>query len=161
MTDLIQTPSILSTRYRFYKLLGEGTNGKTYLAVCINTGIQVAVKVLKFNQVKDYKSLELFKREAAILRSINLEGVPRFYESVFSDNNDETCYIIQEYVEYPSVQNLLNEVKQLSEMETLNIGARIAQVIWSSDNIHSSDYTQGYQALQYHVPTSNRQDFSD
>ena len=136
MTEL-QTPAILSSKYRFQKLLGEGSNGKTYLAININNGIHVAIKELKFNQAKDYKSLELFKREAAILSSINLEGVPKFYESIFSDNNDETCYIIQEFVEYPSVQSLLNEVKKLSERETLHIGKHIAQIIYGLQTIYT------------------------
>ena len=129
MDDII-TPKELAHDYRFIRLLGEGANGKTYLAVHLNTSIQVAVKALKFSQIEDLKSIELFKREAAILHSIQMEGIPKFYESIFPENSNDTCYIIQEYVEYPSLQDILNEVGSLSESDTLLIIERIAVLLY-------------------------------
>ena len=46
--DSIQTPDILKNDYAFVRLLGEGTNGKTWLAKHLSDGQQVAVKVMKF-----------------------------------------------------------------------------------------------------------------
>ncbi len=127
--DAIITPKELAHDYRFIRLLGEGANGKTYLAVHLNTSVQVAVKALKFSQIEDLKSIELFKREAAILHSIRMEGIPQFYESIFPKNGNDTCYIIQEYIEYPSLQDILNELGSLSESETLLIIERIALLL--------------------------------
>ena len=62
-------PSQLSFRYRYEKLLGEGSNGKTFLATSLITGQPVAIKALKLNQNDSFKSFELFKREAETLSS--------------------------------------------------------------------------------------------
>ena len=56
----IATPEIMQRRYRFVRLIGEGSYAKTYLAVDRVSGAKVAVKQLK--TVGDFKSLDLFRR---------------------------------------------------------------------------------------------------
>ena len=133
----IQTPHELENKYHFIRLLGEGANGKTYLAKQVNSGLMVAVKALKFAQLNDLKSLELFKREAAILSSIQMEGIPRFYESIFPKDEDTTCYIIQEYVKYPSLQDLINQNGKLKEYSTLEIIERVALLLFGLQTIYT------------------------
>ena len=136
-TNTIQTPGELAHKYRFIKLLGEGANGKTYLAVHTNSGVKVAVKALKFTQQQDFKSLELFKREASILSSIRMEGIPQFYESVFPDDNQNTCYIIQEYVQYPSLQAILDNIRKFSEKDTLDIIGQLALLLFGLQTVYT------------------------
>ena len=69
-------PSQLAFRYRYERLLGEGSNGKTYLATSLTTGERVAIKALKLKQSESFKGFELFKREAETLSSIEVPGVP-------------------------------------------------------------------------------------
>ena len=101
--------------YRYEKLIGEGANGKTYLARNLNTGEAVAIKALKQFQRNDFKSFDLFKREAETLSSIHVHGVPRFYESIISDNPDSENFIIQEYVSAPSLQSYLDDKRKFTE----------------------------------------------
>jgi serine/threonine protein kinase len=61
-------------------MLGEGTSGKTYLAKRNSDDLQVAVKVMKFALAENYKSYELFCREAEVMKSLNIPGVPRVFE---------------------------------------------------------------------------------
>ena len=125
----ISTPQKLILRYRYLKELGEGANGKTYLAQNLQTGARVAIKALKLNQNEGFKSFELFKREAETLSSIQVKGVPKFYESVLSEIPGEECYIIQEYVEAPSIQHYLDEGRKFTERETLIIMAKITRIL--------------------------------
>ena len=128
-SDQIQTPDILAFDYTFMRLLGEGANGKTWLARSKVDGSLVAIKELKTAVMEDLKSLELFKREAETLQSISVPGVPRFYKSVFPMKNVGACYLIQEYVPYPSIADLMNKNGKFSEEDTLSILYHLANTL--------------------------------
>ena len=124
----ITTPSELSFEYEFIKQLGEGANGKTWLAKSRQTGDLVAIKSLKMSG--DMKQIELFIREAETLQSLNVAGVPKFYQSIIPENLlAEPCYIIQEYIEFPSLQTMLDDGKIFDEHKVLNILKKLAQIL--------------------------------
>lgn len=125
----IKTPQQLSLRYRYERILGEGSNGKTYLATDRKTGKQVAIKALKLVQSDYFKSFELFKREAETLSSIHVPGVPQFYQSILAQTLDDESYIIQEYINAPSIQSYLNAGRVFSESETLTIMQKVAAIL--------------------------------
>ncbi len=116
-------------KYRYERLLGEGTNGKTYLATDLNTGDKLAIKALKLNQNDSFKSFELFKREAETLASLNVAGVPKFYESILSDEINGESYIVQEYIKAPSIQVYLDNKRKFSEEETLILMQKTAEIL--------------------------------
>ncbi|MBR4984449.1 MAG: serine/threonine protein kinase [Proteobacteria bacterium] len=128
-TQSMQTPDALRIEFRYIRLLGEGANGKTYLAQNLNTGQYVAIKAFKSKQIDAIKNLELFKREAMTLSSITVPGVPRFYKSLFSNDLSSDNYIIQEYIDAPSLQTYLDEKHSFSEQDTLILMAKIAQIL--------------------------------
>lgn len=104
--EKIETPAILADEFEYISLLGEGANGKTWLARNLETNQKVAIKALKLSQVDNNKSFELFQREGELLASVHIKGVPQFYKNVVSpDGND--CFIVQEYVSAPSIQSYL------------------------------------------------------
>ena len=136
-TDQIKTPLILAFDYTVLKLLGEGANGKTWLGRSKVDGNLVAIKELKLAVMEDLKSLELFKREAETLQSITVPGVPRFYGSVFAEdyassfaeNGEKACYLIQEYVPYSSISEILESEGKFSEEKTLAIMEKLASIL--------------------------------
>ena len=128
--EQIQTPMILAFDYTYLKLLGEGANGKTWLARSKIDGNLVAIKELKTALMEDLKALELFKREAETLQSLSVPGVPTFYKSIFPEDDDaDACYLVQEYVPYPSIQERLNQDGAFSEADTLQIMAHLANTL--------------------------------
>ncbi|MBQ9244252.1 MAG: serine/threonine protein kinase [Proteobacteria bacterium] len=128
-TQTLQTPQQLMLKYRYERLLGEGSNGKTYLATDLNSGKYVAIKALKLNLNDSFKSFELFKREAETLSSLNVQGVPKFYESILSDKLGGECYIVQEYINAPSILSTISKGRKFSEAETLTIMQKIAEIL--------------------------------
>ena len=124
-------------KYRYERLLGEGTNGKTYLATDLRTGSLLAIKALKLNQIDNFKSFELFKREAETLASLNVTGVPKFYESILAEEIGGECYIVQEYIHAPSIQSYLNDKRIFTEEETLTLMLKTAEIL----NILHSQYS--------------------
>ncbi|MBQ9244437.1 MAG: serine/threonine protein kinase [Proteobacteria bacterium] len=125
----VQTPQRLSMRYRYIKLLGEGSNGKTYLAQNKRTGANVAIKALKLIQNESFKSFELFKREAETLSSIKVKGVPKFCESILSNTPGGECYIVQEYIQAPSIQSYLDSGRIFTEQETLILMSKVTAIL--------------------------------
>ena len=124
--EVVQTPAKLAFDYTYLRLLGEGANGKTWLARTKRTGALVAIKEMKLSVMNDIKAFELFQREAETLQSLEVPGVPRFYESIFPEQENETCYLVQEYVSYPSISEILHGIGQFNEVDTLMVLERLA-----------------------------------
>lgn len=135
--EIVQTPSKLAFDYTYLRLLGEGANGKTWLARAKLTGALVAIKEMKLSVVDDVKAFELFRREAETLQSLEVPGVPRFYDSIFPEKENETYYLVQEYVPYPSILESLSKIKQFNEADTLIVLERLTGTL----NILQTRYT--------------------
>ena len=129
MDSEVQTPDILRKDYTFVRLLGEGTSGKTWLAKRNCDNLQVAVKVMKFSLAENFKSYELFCREAEVMKSLNIPGVPRVFECQAGETAS-LSYIIQEYSDYPSLQTIMKERGKLDEKLTISILEKLAQIIY-------------------------------
>lgn len=127
----VKTPDCLRQNYQFIRVIGEGANGKTYLALCRTTHKKVAIKALKL--VDQFKSLELFRREAATLSQIQVHGVPQFIDFVESEESLDECYLIQEFFDYPSIQQMIDERNEsgtsFSEFETMHIMQGLGEIL--------------------------------
>ncbi|MEO1272801.1 MAG: hypothetical protein AAFX99_32335, partial [Myxococcota bacterium] len=71
---MVEPGHVIGARYRVLEPLGKGGMGTTYAAEDIKTGQQVALKALSLESLSDWKALELFEREARVLKSIVLSA---------------------------------------------------------------------------------------
>ena len=126
---MITTPQILANKYRYIDFLGEGANGKTWLARKLIDDERVAIKALKLSQIENLKSLDLFKREAEVLSSISVHGVPKFYQTVMDTDDSGECYLIQQYIDAPSIQSYLDQGRKFSEREALQLMLKVADIL--------------------------------
>lgn len=126
-----ETPEILRSDYRFLRLLGEGSNGKTFLAAERVSGRKVAIKQLK--SFKDFKSFDLFKREAETMRSVAIDGVPQFIDYIEKTGSEDDYYIVQEYIEGTPLSGLIDSRaesdKPFSEDFVWNFARQIARIL--------------------------------
>ena len=81
---------IINDRYRIIKKLGIGGSAVTYQAEDLQNNQQVAIKVLSLKQIDDWKKVELFTREAEILKQLNhqnlmIKPIHATIEDVFLD----------------------------------------------------------------------------
>ncbi len=128
----LETPEIVAQHgYKYVSILGEGSNGKTYRAVKLSTGEVVAIKALKFND--DLKSYDLFQREAEILKSIHSPWVPKYYETIASEACFTECWLVQEFIDGRSLQDILDEKLKnrnwFTEQEVREIIEECGQII--------------------------------
>ena len=92
---------LLEGRYRVTKELGGGGFGKTYE---VNEARSNTNKVLKVLINNHPKAVELFQREAEVLKSLNHPGIPKVesdsYFTYFSRNSSEPLHcLIMEKIE--------------------------------------------------------------
>lgn len=70
----------------------------------------VVIKVLEVHKVESWKALELFEREARVLRSLSHPGIPRYLEAGPVENaGTPTFQLVQEHIEGRDLQVLLDE----------------------------------------------------
>lgn len=91
-------------RFDIIRPIGEGGQGQTYLARDTQTGEHVALKRLALRLVDNWKALELFEREGAVLQNLSHPQIPTFI-TTFVEDTDEgpRFYLVQEYVEGDSL----------------------------------------------------------
>ncbi|MCX4247345.1 serine/threonine protein kinase [Paraliomyxa miuraensis] len=96
----------LSERFELERTLGQGTFGTTHLARERATDRKVAIKQLTLHGLPEWRPVELFEREARVLRSLDHPGIPAFVDA-FEDDDPErghAFYIVSEHVDGPTLQ---------------------------------------------------------
>ncbi|MBO4350092.1 MAG: serine/threonine protein kinase, partial [Proteobacteria bacterium] len=102
------TQSSLRDKYTIIREIGHGTQGRIYLAKRNEDGAQVAIKQLNIESVKTWKEYELFRREANVLASLDIQGIAKFYEAIECLEDDPPCaYIVQEYIRGQSLAAMI------------------------------------------------------
>ena len=104
-------------------LIGQGGMGSVYLARQISMDRQVALKILSPQLAKDKKYLERFFREArmsAVLNSVHI------VQGIDVGEAEGFYYFAMEYVEGPTLTEILRERGKLSEQDALRVVLQVA-----------------------------------
>lgn len=121
---------LLNERYEIEEILGQGGFATTYLAVDTETQQKCAIKCLSFRKIEEWKTWELFEREAKILKNLDHPQIPKYID-FFSVETEEgiELYLVQEYVEGKSLAQLVREGKYFSEQEVIEIGLEVSNIL--------------------------------
>lgn len=104
--ERVQTPPEIRDYFQYMRCLGEGAQGKTYLAKDLKIDREVAIKEMKLTQTENFKDLEHFEREAQVLENLFVQGVPELYSRLSFPSG--ALFIVQEYIDHPSIQKILD-----------------------------------------------------
>lgn len=130
MEALHQHGDLIADRYQILGVLGQGGIGITYAAEELKTRQQVALKALSLKQLKDFKTLDLFKREARILQQLNHPSIPRYLDYFEVDQSRNRCfYIAQQLAEGESLANLMNQGWNPDEVIVQDIAVQILEIL--------------------------------
>ena len=137
LVSQVMTPPELADRYRFVKALGEGAQGKVFLAQRLLDGKQVAIKQLRIDSIKTWKEYTLFHREAEVLENLDIPGVVKFYEACDCLDATPPCsYIVQEYIDGMSLKTVLKSGYRFSLSRAYDIFLQLLDIL---EKLHKHD----------------------
>ncbi|MFT5359310.1 MAG: serine/threonine protein kinase [Polyangiales bacterium] len=118
------TPAVvLGGRYELLYELGQGGFGTTHAALDRETQRKVAVKILDLHRVEEWKSVELFEREAEVLRTLDHPGIPAYVEFRPLEA-DKTAYLVQALAPGKDLLRVLQE-RRFDEDALLDLSERV------------------------------------
>ncbi|WP_310481752.1 serine/threonine-protein kinase [Chamaesiphon sp. VAR_48_metabat_403] len=120
----------LENRYRILDVLGEGGCGKTYRAVDEACQAEVAIKVLNLRGMSDWKTLELFDREAKILAQLEHPAIPRYLDFFQTEiAGEEVFCLVQAIAPGRSLASWIESGYIFNSIELRNIATQILEIL--------------------------------
>ncbi|MGF1517309.1 MAG: serine/threonine protein kinase [Nodosilinea sp.] len=124
------TNDTIDGRYRIVRCLGQGSSGTTYAAEVLKTGRAIALKELSLRGRQDWKKIELFEREARILKTLNHPAIPQYIDYFQVDTADNRWfYLAQDLAEGTSLADWVETGGRVNEAEARRIATEILQVL--------------------------------
>ena len=124
LTDTLTPGTVIQNTYEITKLLGEGGMGATFAGRNLATEHDVAIKVISAAFSENKRAIDLFKREANLLRTIQHEAVVR-YETTLQDK-DGRLFLVMEMLEGQPLSYYVNNGARLTSEDVLTLGRRLA-----------------------------------
>ncbi len=123
----------LAGRYAIESVIGRGAAGRTYRARTQDSKI-VAAKELPWRSLDNLKTLELFRREAAVLRQLDHPGIPRYIEDFTAgEGRYQALWIIQALIPGQTLEQELSD-HRYDESEIEAVGLELLNIL---DYLHS------------------------
>jgi hypothetical protein len=123
---------IIAGRYRVERLLGKGGFATTWAAQDLETGREVAAKVLDIRELDDWKSVELFEREARVLSRLEHPGIARYIDFVAPTESGEgqsRMVLVQELAPGESLDARIQSGWRGTEAEILQIARQVLGIL--------------------------------
>ncbi len=117
---------VFANRYELRTQVGHGGMADVYLARDRLLNRRVAVKVLSPTFAADPTFVERFRREAQAAASLNHPNIVAVYDW---GQEDDTSFIVMEYVNGQTLRDLVNKYRTLPPMEAARIAADIADAL--------------------------------
>jgi beta-lactam-binding protein with PASTA domain len=119
-------PRVFANRYELGEEIGRGGMADVYLAHDRLLDRQVAVKVLSPTFASDPTNFERFRREAQSAAGLNHPNIVAVYDW---GEDDDTPFIVMEYVPGQTLRDLIQGYGRLSPNEAARIAAEIADAL--------------------------------
>lgn len=115
---------IIQDSYSIQRLLGLGGMGATFQGENLATGHAVAIKVISPGFAQHDRAVDLFRREAQLLRTIQNDAVIG-YETTLRDKEGR-LYLIMEYLQGWPLSRYVEKGARLSAEDVLKLAGRLA-----------------------------------
>ena len=123
--ETIEVSDDVLQHYHHLEKIGHGAQG-TMLKALDDTDHPVAIKVFDFGTVREWKDVELFEREIDVLKNLNIDGVPRYIETI---KTDKVIYLVEEYIDAQSIEKQMKNGRNFTVEECETILERTARIL--------------------------------
>lgn len=122
--------TVINERYKIIKKIGVGGMGNVYLAEHEILKKKVALKILHFEQSKRKDSVERFKREAIAASNMGQANIVDVTD--FGYTEEGNAYFVMEYIEGPSLAEVIRKERRLPLEYTVSVASQIAIALYSA-----------------------------
>ena len=112
--------------YQLEEEIGHGSMGVVYRGKQIALGREVAIKVLPKTLARDASYVARFIREAQIIAGLNHPNIVHIYDA---GQQNKLLYFVMEYIQGPTLSNLLYLDGTIPQHLALEYGAQIADAL--------------------------------
>ncbi len=120
----LTTGTTFASRYEVVGELGKGGMGRVYKALDKEINEEVAIKLLKPEIASDESTVERFRNELKFARKIAHKNVCKMYHIA---KEEETPYIIMEYVPGEDLKSLVKRKGKLTDKEAISIAKHVCE----------------------------------
>ncbi|TGE40130.1 Stk1 family PASTA domain-containing Ser/Thr kinase [Desulfosporosinus fructosivorans] len=124
---------IFGGRYEVLERIGAGGMAIVYKAKDILLNRVVTIKVLREQFVTDEDFIRRFRREAQSAASLSHPNIVSVYDV---GKEEDTEYIVMEYVEGRNLKEIIREYAPLSTDQSINLGRQITEAIQNAHEHH-------------------------
>ncbi|HRE89245.1 MAG TPA: protein kinase [Myxococcota bacterium] len=119
----------LDGRYELIRRLGHGASGTTFEARRIADGDRVAIKELLVRRLEDFKTHDLFTREAKVLETLDHPGIPRYYDDFSAGEGRQLgLYLVTELIDGLTLEEE-QKLHRHTQEEVVRIGLEVARIL--------------------------------
>ena len=137
MSFVYQPSEIVNDKYRITGILGKGGVAITYSAIALEIDTTAAIKVVSLKQLDNWKQIELFQREAEILKQLEHPAIPRYIDYFdIETKTDKAFYLVQQIAPGKSLNHLVESGWRASEEEIKDIARQVLNIL---SYLHSLD----------------------
>ncbi|NEO28129.1 MAG: protein kinase, partial [Kamptonema sp. SIO4C4] len=130
MTLQHQVGDKIGDRFLIQGILGQGGIGVTYAAWDEHTQQNIALKALSLRHLDDWKTLELFEREAKTLQQLDHPQIPDYIDYMQVDTEqDRGFYLAQQLVEGKSLADLVSQGWRGDEEDMKDIAQQVLTIL--------------------------------
>jgi serine/threonine protein kinase len=127
---MLQKGDILNGRYVLLERIGSGGYGTVFRARDKTKNRIVAIKILRSELADDPDYVRRFRREASIAGLLDSRHIVRVFEASHARlGTQDVHFQVMEYVEGPTLQQLLEQKTRLAVPEALEIAAGVARAL--------------------------------
>ncbi len=120
----------LGSRYDILHELGTGAQADTFLGRDRDTNQFVAIKELAIGRLDDWKSFELFEREAKVLRQLDHPSIPSFVDTLEVDTDGaKRMFLVQEYVDGETLEAEIQRRGSFESADVYNLAHQLLEVL--------------------------------
>jgi serine/threonine protein kinase len=123
---LPEEPTVIHERFQIESLIARGGMATVFKGTDLTLGRTVAIKILSEELAEDPSFVARFRLEAQAAASLTHPNIVAVYDT---GSDDETHYIVMEYLEGRTLHQILNEDGTVPPEEVATIGAEVAQAL--------------------------------